>query len=92
MSIKFWNEIVLIGGTIPERSAESMKNFYKQKLNNGILVFYKNHVNDYKYSHAFPTVLEVKPAAQAPALTTNEKNYLSTATWSEYAFENYNSN
>jgi len=88
MSIKFWNEIVLIGGKIPERSAESMKNFYKQKLKHGILVFYKKHVNDYKYSHAFPTVLEVNPAAKAPTLTTTEKNYLRTATWSEYAFDN----
>ena len=29
---------------------------------------------------------------QPPTLTTAEKNYLRTATWSEYAFENYQHN
>ena len=70
-----------------------MRNFLKVNLKYGLLQFYKENVANCKYSHAFQTILKVKLESQAaPTLTTNEKNYLRTATWSEYAFENYNSN
>lgn len=70
------------GGIIPERTGDSMRNFLKVSLKKGLLEFYKEHVATSKYSHAFQTILKVKPATQAPILTTNEKNYLRTATWS----------
>lgn len=91
-SATFWKEIEMKGGIVPERTGDSMRNFLKVNLKYGLLQFYKENVADCKYSHAFQTILKAKPDAQAPTLNTNEKNYLRTATWSEYAFENYNSN
>jgi hypothetical protein len=80
------------GGIIPERTGDSLRNFLKVSLKFGLMEFYKEHVAISKYSHAFQNILKVKPMQQPPALTTNEKNYLRTATWSEYAFENYQAN
>ena len=91
-SATFWKEIEMRGGIIPERTGDSMRNFLKVSLKLGLLEFYKDHVGTCKYSHAFSTILKVKPMTQPPTITTNEKNYLRTATWSEYAFENYQHN
>jgi hypothetical protein len=91
-SATFWKEIEMRGGIIPERTGDSMRNFLKVSLKLGLLEFYKEHVGTCKYSHAFSTILKVKPMTQPPTITTNEKNYLRTATWSEYAFENYQHN
>ena len=68
-----------------------MRNFVKTKLKDGIRKFYNDYVDICKYSHAFETILQVNTDAQPPSLTTDEKNYLMTATWSEYVFESYNS-
>jgi|LauGreDrversion4_2_1035121.scaffolds.fasta_scaffold354043_1 hypothetical protein len=49
--------------------------------------YYREHVGNEKYSHAFKHILQVKKESQAP-LTKDEKAYLRTAIWSEYQMEN----
>jgi hypothetical protein len=65
-----------------------MRNFLKVSLKTGLLDYYREHVAISKYSHAFATILKVKPVSGPPSLTKDEKNYIRTAIWSEYQFEN----
>jgi len=67
---------------------DSMRNFLKTQLKFGLIEYYKEHVATQKYAHAFNAILKAKPATSAPNLTKDEKQYIRTAIWSEYQFEN----
>jgi hypothetical protein len=54
----------------------------------GLVEYYGENVGQSKYAHAFSSILKAKPAIAAPNLSKDEKQYIRTAIWSEYQFEN----
>ena len=82
-SANFWKEIEF-KGLIPERTMDSLRNFFKVNLKLGLVEYYKKHVSTQKYAHAFQNILRAKPATGVPSLTKDEKLYVRTAIWSEY--------